>query len=68
MNYIDRYDPDYVVVLSGDHIYKMDYSKMVAYHKEKEVCVYYRRNRRTLGGGFPVRHFEHQPGRLDLRI
>jgi len=38
MNYIDRYDPDYVVVLSGDHIYKMDYSKMVAYHKEKEAA------------------------------
>ena len=38
MNYIDRYDPAYVVVLSGDHIYKMDYSKMVAYHKEKEAA------------------------------
>lgn len=31
--YIERYDPDYVIVLSGDHIYKMDYSKMLAYHK-----------------------------------
>lgn len=37
MNYIERYDPDYVIVLSGDHIYKMDYSKMIAYHKEKEA-------------------------------
>ena len=35
MNYIERFNPDYVVILSGDHIYKMDYSKMVAYHKEK---------------------------------
>ena len=34
INYIDRYNPEYVVILSGDHIYKMDYSKMVAYHKE----------------------------------
>ena len=34
MNYIERYDPEYVVILSGDHIYKMDYSKMVAFHKE----------------------------------
>lgn len=34
INYIERYNPDYVVILSGDHIYKMDYSKMVAYHKE----------------------------------
>lgn len=34
INYINRYNPEYVVILSGDHIYKMDYSKMVAYHKE----------------------------------
>ena len=34
INYIERYDPEYVVILSGDHIYKMDYSKMVAFHKE----------------------------------
>ena len=34
ISYIERYDPEYVVILSGDHIYKMDYSKMVAYHKE----------------------------------
>lgn len=33
--FIERYNPDYVVVLSGDHIYKMDYSKMINYHKEK---------------------------------
>jgi glucose-1-phosphate adenylyltransferase len=37
MQYIERYNPEYVVVLSGDHIYKMDYSKMLAYHKEKEA-------------------------------
>ena len=36
--YIERYNPDYVLVLSGDHIYKMDYSKMVAYHKEKDAA------------------------------
>lgn len=33
--FIDRYDPQYVLVLSGDHIYKMDYRRMLAYHKEK---------------------------------
>ena len=33
--FINRYDPDYVLILSGDHIYKMDYSKMLEYHKEK---------------------------------
>lgn len=35
INFIERYSPEYVAVLSGDHIYKMDYSKMLQYHKEK---------------------------------
>ncbi|NBI68472.1 glucose-1-phosphate adenylyltransferase [Pseudoflavonifractor sp. 60] len=34
IGFLDLYDPEYVVVLSGDHIYKMDYSEMVAYHKK----------------------------------
>ena len=34
INFIDRYSPDYVVILSGDHIYKMNYAKMVNFHKE----------------------------------
>jgi len=34
-NFIDSYDPEYVLILSGDHIYKMDYSKMLHFHKEK---------------------------------
>lgn len=38
INYIDRYDPEYVIVLSGDHIYKMDYNKMLEYHKEKNAA------------------------------
>lgn len=37
MNFIERYDPEYVVVLSGDHIYKMDYSEMVRRHKETQA-------------------------------
>ncbi len=37
IGFIDRYNPEYVVILSGDHIYKMDYSKMVEYHKEKKA-------------------------------
>ena len=32
--FIERYDPEYVVVLSGDHIYKMDYAKMVDFHEK----------------------------------
>lgn len=35
--FIDRYDPEYVLILSGDHIYKMDYSKMLGFHKEKNA-------------------------------
>ena len=35
INFIDRYEPNYVVILSGDHIYKMDYGKMLDFHKEK---------------------------------
>ncbi len=37
IDYIDSYDPDYVLILSGDHIYKMDYSKMLDFHKEKDA-------------------------------
>ena len=34
IDFIERFDPDYVVILSGDHIYKMDYAAMVAYHEK----------------------------------
>ena len=37
IDFIERYDPEYVLVLSGDHIYKMDYSKMLAFHKENNA-------------------------------
>lgn len=33
INFIRRYDPDYVIILSGDHIYRMDYKKMLEQHK-----------------------------------
>lgn len=39
ISYIDLYDPEYIVVLSGDHIYKMDYESMVDYHKEKKALL-----------------------------
>lgn len=38
IGFIDRYDPDYIVVLSGDHIYKMDYSDMIQYHKNHNAA------------------------------
>ena len=37
MNFIERYQPEYVIILSGDHIYKMDYEKMLDYHIEKNA-------------------------------
>ncbi|MDR1065848.1 MAG: glucose-1-phosphate adenylyltransferase [Clostridiales bacterium] len=36
MEYIENYNPNYVLILSGDHIYKMDYSKMLRFHKRHE--------------------------------
>ena len=37
IDFIDRYNPEYVVILSGDHIYKMDYAAMVAYHEKNNA-------------------------------
>jgi len=37
IKYIEQYDPEYVLLLSGDHIYKMNYNKMLDFHKEKEA-------------------------------
>ncbi|ANA81377.1 hypothetical protein PVOR_09530 [Paenibacillus vortex V453] len=37
LKFIDQYDPEHVLILSGDHIYKMDYDRMLAYHKEKDA-------------------------------
>jgi len=39
MNFVDRYNPEYVAILAGDHIYKMDYAKMLRYHKKQEADV-----------------------------
>ncbi len=39
LNYLRQYDPEYVLILSGDHIYKMDYSEMLDYHIEKDADV-----------------------------
>lgn len=37
IEYVDSYDPEYLLVLSGDHIYKMQYDDMLEFHKEKEA-------------------------------
>lgn len=35
LSFLDQHDPEYVLILSGDHIYKMDYAKMLEAHKER---------------------------------
>jgi len=37
IKYIEQYDPEHVLILSGDHIYKMNYNKMLEFHKEKKA-------------------------------
>ena len=37
IDFIERFTPDYVVILSGDHIYKMDYAAMIAYHEQNKA-------------------------------
>lgn len=39
INYIEQYSPKYVLVISGDHIYKMNYDRMLQYHKEQHADV-----------------------------
>ena len=39
LNFIDTVDPDYVLILSGDHIYTMDYAEMLAAHKARKADV-----------------------------
>ena len=39
LNYIEQYNPEYVLILSGDHIYKMDYEVMLDFHKENNADV-----------------------------
>ena len=37
IDFIDTYDPEYLLILSGDHIYKMDYSEMLNFHKQRNA-------------------------------
>ena len=56
ISFIDQYDPEYVLILSGDHIYKMDYEVMLNYHKANKAdghdCLYAGSD----GGSQPFRH------------
>ncbi|MCK8817320.1 glucose-1-phosphate adenylyltransferase [Natroniella sulfidigena] len=37
INFIKNQNPDYVIILSGDHVYKMNYNKLISYHEEKQA-------------------------------
>ncbi len=39
IDFIDSYDPEYVLILSGDHLYKMDYNEMLATHKNSDAAL-----------------------------
>ena len=39
LSFMDKYNPEYVLILSGDHVYKMDYAKMLHFHKSKKADI-----------------------------
>ena len=63
IGFIDQYQPEYVVILSGDHIYKMDYSEMLRRHKDIGRRLHHFRYGGALGGGQPLRHHDRWMGR-----
>ena len=45
IRFIERYNPDNVLILSGDHIYKMDYAAMLRFHEQQRLRLHHRRPR-----------------------
>ena len=68
MAFIAQYNPDYVLILSGDHIYKMDYNDMLNFHIRQQGGRHHRRARSALGRCQPLRHHEHRRGRQHHRV
>lgn len=66
--FIERYDPDDVIILSGDHIYKMDYAAMLRYHEQMEADCTIAVRTVPLAEASPLRYHEYPRGRLHLRI
>ena len=59
MDFIQLYDPDYVLILSGDHIYKMDYSQMLGATTRGQQCrLHHLGAGGPHGGSLPLRHHE----------
>ena len=64
--FIERYDPEYVIVLGGDHIYKMDYSKMLDYHIANEAD--HRCHRCSPFRSLPLWHHDLRRNRKNHRL
>lgn len=60
IDFIDSNNPEYVLILSGDHIYKMDYSKMLAFHKAHNAAATIAVMEVPMGGSKPLRHYEYR--------
>ena len=54
ISFIERYDPQYVIILSGDQICKQDYSDFLRFHKEKECRIQCGCYGSTVGRCFPL--------------
>jgi ADP-glucose pyrophosphorylase len=68
LNFIDMIDPEYVVILSGDHIYSMDYAKMLAFHKKHHAATTVGTLRVPWNEASRFRHHEDQREHADSPI
>ena len=60
IDFIDKFAPEYVLVLSGDHIYKMNYDEMLAEHKQTECRRNHRSYRSSDERSKPFRYHEYR--------
>lgn len=63
LDYIKANDPKYVLILSGDHLYRMDYRKMLKTHIENNADLTVSVMPVPVGGGQPLWHPDHRPPR-----
>ena len=58
INFLETYDPEYVLILSGDHVYKMDYTPTAPPPQGGQRRLHHRGAGGPHGGGFPLRNYE----------
>ena len=58
INFLETYDPEYVLILSGDHVYKMDYTPTAPPPQGGRRRLHHRGAGGPHGGGFPLRNYE----------